>query len=164
MIVNIQWSKFVKSITWITLLAIIGSSILLAFNGSFESTFFSLLFIFVFLVLLYFAAIAPLSITIDEKQLIVNRPIKNLRFNLSHIIAIENFDRYEFQGIKLVGSDGYCGFTGLFHSSKIGKYISCVGDYSQAFLIQTENKKYYVLSCEDREKVVNIIRSKIEQR
>jgi hypothetical protein len=44
----------------------------------------------------------------------------------------------------------------------VGSYQSYVGDYAQAFQIQSKNGKNYVLSCANRDLVINTIKKQIQ--
>jgi hypothetical protein len=46
--------------------------------------------------------------------------------------------------------------------NEIGNYEAYVGDYKQAFLIETKAGKKYVLSCENRDLAMEIINKAVK--
>lgn len=153
---NVEWSKSVRIITIVVLLIIVGTEVtLIGLSPAIDWIVAILLFI-IPITLGYFILLAPISIEIDESQLVLNRVLgqKIIRYDDIDSIEIYVSDALE---VRLFGSGGFCGFVGTFRNKKIGKYQSYVGDYSQAFLIRTKEGKKYVLSCKNRESLISKI-------
>lgn len=103
---------------------------------------------------------APLTITLSESSLVLRRGIGQKQFNYSDIERVEAYDNKKIAA-RLCGIGGIFGFIGRYYVEGIGHYFSYVGDYSQAFYFQLKSGKKYMLSCEDREQVISLIREKI---
>ena len=103
---------------------------------------------------------APMSITLSESALILNRGIGKKKFNYSDIAAV---DTYISDGpvVRVCGIGGVFGFIGRYYTKKIGHYFSYVGDYSQTFYLRLKNGKKYLLSCENRDLIVFLVKKKI---
>ncbi len=110
-------------------------------------------------IILYFVHKSPVSVEYNESQLIINMLAGQKVINLNDICESGIFkpDRTE---LRLWGSGGFCGFTGYFRNTKIGKYESFVGDYNQAFYLKTKDNKYFVLSCEGRDALLMKIKTR----
>ena len=100
-----------------------------------------------------------LSIALSETSLTLYRGIGKKNFNYSDIDVIIYIS--DEPVIRVCGIGGIFGFVGRYYTKKIGRYFSYVGDYSQTFYLQLKNGKKYVLSCEDRDLVVFLIKKKI---
>ena len=106
---------------------------------------------------------APLTVTLSESSLVLRRGIGRKQFNYSDIEYVEAYDNKKIAA-RLCGIGGLFGFIGRYYTEGIGHYFSYVGDYSQAFYFQLKSGKKYMLSCEDREQVISLIREKISCR
>lgn len=154
---NVKWSKTVQITTVIVAIVVIYAEYLLI--DSFLHSTNWLLFIVafsIFFFMFYFVIGSPTSIEIQDNNLIINRLAGKKKFNLNEICE-SNIYHLDNSEIRLWGSGGFCGYLGYFMNKKIGKYDSFVGDYSQAFYIKTNDNKYFVLSCEDRDSVLTKI-------
>ena len=103
---------------------------------------------------------APIRITLSENSLVLHRGIGKKQFNYSDIERVEVFNNNHI-ALRLCGIGGIFGFIGRYYTEGIGHYFSYVGDSSQAFYFQLKSGKKYMLSCEDREQVISLIREKI---
>lgn len=154
---NVHWSKTVRIITIACLILIIGGEIILIRYLLSLSDWIPAIFTFLIpLIMGYFILIAPMSIEIDGSRLVL------IKFLGKKIIKLEDIDKIEayisegFE-MRLFGSGGFYGFVGTFRNSKIGKYQSYVGDYSQTFFVETKKHKKYMLSCNDHESLISKI-------
>jgi hypothetical protein len=97
----------------------------------------------------------------NETAIVLHKRIGRIFINYDKIIDIKYYypDSSE---TRLFGSGGFCGYIGKFKNAAIGTYQSFVGDYSNSFLIKTKENKNYVLSCENRDVVINIIKAFIK--
>jgi hypothetical protein len=160
---KVKWGTYVKIITGIILLIIaiaeyhLVVSLIYSINGL-------LLFLAccIPVIFIYFALESPSFIEIDTNGLTLHKRKGKLIIRYSQITSVSHYkpDKSE---IRYFGSGGVFGFIGRFSNANIGAYQSYVGDYAQAFLIQTKENKKYVLSCENRDLVINTIKTNIKQ-
>lgn len=155
---KVNLSKTAKKITAIYFVAIaICVCVLLLttdpVNGSTgdKVTFWSLLALTVG-VTVYAVAMWPRSITVGNGRLTLNKGIGRLSLPLKDITAIERASGFGFD-IRLFGSGGVLGYTGWFLNAKAGRYMSYVGEYSDAFLVRTAGRNY-VMSSERPDELV----------
>lgn len=155
---NIQWSKWVKTMTLVLSILIILSAILISyalFTGGFTWIGLSF-FIVIPLVYLSAMAFAPISIFIDKDTFVIKRIFGSKTISRSDIAEAYTYEHNEYM-LKLIGSSGLFGYTGIFKSKKEGRVFSYVGDYDQAFILVLNNKKKYLISSEDRDTIISIL-------
>jgi hypothetical protein len=104
---------------------------------------------------------SPVFIETNETGIILHKIIGKLVINYEQIAKIEYY-KPDSSEIRLFGSGGFFCFVGKFKNKTIGTYQSYVGDYSQSFLIQTKENKNYVFSCENRDLIINTIKTFIK--
>lgn len=109
-------------------------------------------------VLLYFAAVAPISITLSEDRLTLNKVIGKRHILYADINFIEVHE-YNKRDKKISGSSGFCGYIGYFYNNEIGRYWINAGNLKQTFIVKKKNGKQYVFSCEDYEALVSEVKS-----
>ncbi|PXV58899.1 PH (Pleckstrin Homology) domain-containing protein [Dysgonomonas alginatilytica] len=158
---NVQWSTYVKCITFLVAIIIVAVEIgiILKLLHSFDWLLLmvGIAFLFIFIYNLFEA---PVSLEVNDSQIVLNKITSQVKINFNEIETIRIYKRGTFD-IRLFGSGGFCGYIGHFSSKEIGKYRAYVGNYNQAFLIKTRNKKNYVLSCEDRDLIISRVKAKI---
>jgi glucose uptake protein GlcU len=157
---KIQWSLAVKIITFIALIIIIASEYYLINSGIKAKDWIMLIIASCILfICIYCVLETPRSIEINENEIILHKLMGKLVIALNMITNIEPYkpDKSE---IRLLGSGGFWGFTGIFWNANIGKYRAFVGDFSQAFLIQTLDRKIYVLSCDNPAEIIEYVNNK----
>lgn len=160
--INVQWSDFVKVLTLIVGILIIGVEALLisVFWESLEwaSIFLS---IFVLLIMGYFTLQSPMYLEFTDSELILKKLVGKTEIKYNDIENVVAYDK-NILNIRIAGSGGFCGFIGLFYDSKLGRYKSYVGNYRQAFIIKAKDNKTYMLSCQDRDAALSILESNIK--
>jgi hypothetical protein len=158
---NVKWGISVKIITFISLLLIIAAEYYLIYSLIHSMDWIMLITAIIILgIILYFALETPLSIEITDTRLILHKLKGKLIIDFNQISNIEIY-KPDSSEIRFYGSGGVFGFIGKFNNATIGKYQSYVGDYAQAFLIQTKENKKYVFSCEKPDLIVTIIKKYI---
>jgi len=115
----------------------------------------------IFGVLFGFALQSPRYIVLTDDKLIVKKIFGTFSIERSNIKRIESYTP-DSSEVRLFGSGGFFGYLGKFSNAKIGSYRSFVCSFKQAFLIQTFDGKKYVFSCENRDEVINTIKSVIK--
>jgi hypothetical protein len=153
---NIRWNTQIRVITVITAILLTVVEIILI--GKYAiSIYFSLSAVILAVVVGACILNAPLSITLNGSQLVLKRVFGKIVIKYSQINSVRPYIQ-ESSDIRVFGSGGFCGYTGIFSNREIGKYISYVGDPKQSFLISTKNGKNYVFSCENVEIVIETIK------
>lgn len=157
---NIPWSNTVKIISWATSLLLIVIGYLTMAKTKSLNNWLLAVFVVVLLLSIYFVLQAPMSLKLSENKLTIRKLVGVKEIPFSDIEKIEPYDDYH-SDIRLMGNGGFFGYTGLFRNKELGKYTAFVGNYSQAFYIRTKSGKTYVISCEQREEVIERIRQKL---
>jgi hypothetical protein len=157
---KVEYSRSAKIITWITLAVIAAGEYYLITSWIHASNNWttSIVACLLLLIVIYFALESPSSIEMNIHELILHKRKGKLRIAYDQITDASNYkpDKSE---IRYFGSGGVFGFIGKFSNATIGTYQSYVGNYEQAFLIRTKTNKKYVLSCENRELVINTLKT-----
>lgn len=102
----------------------------------------------------------PLSISVDNKNLNINRPLRIKSIPLSEISSVKLCPP-TMGAIRICGSGGFFGWYGWFRESDIGKYFAYYGKASDCFLMTLKNGKKYMLGCQDAPEMVDTINKRI---
>lgn len=114
--------------------------------------------IFLFLFTLCFM---PLSISVDNESLNINRPLKIKSIPLTEIADVRPCS--PTMGAKRIcGSGGWFGWYGWFKEKDLGKYFAYYGKASDCFLVTLRNGKKYMLGCKDSPDMVEAITERIK--
>lgn len=103
----------------------------------------------------------PLSISVKNGELNINRPLKIKSIPLSHITSAELYSP-TMASRRICGSGGWFGYYGWFKEPSIGKYFAYYGKASDCFLITLKDGKKYVLGCEAPDEIVEFINKHIK--
>lgn len=162
--VNVTWSKqvwvislIVLTLILITELGLIYSIIDKGFNyiGMISA-------IVILTAILYVISIAPLSLSLNENDITINKIIGKKVIKIKDISEVFPYSVKGYN-IRIFGSGGFFGYTGIFKEKHLGKYNSYVGDYSQSFILKLKSGRLYMISSEDRELVIQFIESILRQ-
>lgn len=154
---NVKWSTTVRVLTAVCWAVLGGTCLLLAW----EASWWSLCWVVVILAaLIYLMCLAPLRLEADEGALFVKRMGRTLCLPYSEIVSVEPY-RLRGTEVRLWGSGGFMGYTGLFYRKDIGRFHAYVGAWRQAFLVTTRSGRRYVLSCEGRDEMVALLRKHV---
>ena len=112
-----------------------------------------------------FAALfyAPLSISVDNDELNVNRCWKAKTIPLSDIESVQLCPPTMAER-RLCGSGGWFGYWGWFSEPSIGKYFAYYGKASDCFLVKLKNGRQYILGCENPKDMIAYLSSKITKK
>lgn len=116
-----------------------------------------LLFIMIvwgFCVLFY----TPLSISVNNHELTVNRSVRTKSFPLSDIASVRLCPATMGER-RISGSGGFFGYWGWFRQNDIGRYFAYYGRASDCFLVSLKNGRKYLLGCKDAPHMVAAIES-----
>lgn len=88
---------------------------------------------------------SPQSYTLTESELVINRPLKNLRIDLSDIQQIALFEKGMMNGaIRTFGVGGLFGYFGKFHNFGIGNVNWYLTRTDKAVILKTERRRIAV--------------------
>ena len=115
--------------------------------------------IMLFLSTLYYM---PLSISLDNDSLNINRSLKIKSIPLTEIANVK-LCAPTMGAKRICGSGGWFGWYGWFSEKDLGKYFAYYGKASDCFLVTLKYGKKYMLGCKDAPEMVNAIKEKINQ-
>lgn len=103
---------------------------------------------------------APMSITVDDKVLCVNRSLWAKAIPLSEIKSIEIMQPTMGERL-IIGSRGLVGYWGRFSDRELGRYFAYYGRASECFLVRLKDGRQYMLGCKDPKAVVDYVKERI---
>jgi hypothetical protein len=107
-------------------------------------------------------AFSPLSYELNEKSLIINRPIKNVTLNYSQIKSISKLENGKLSwSIRTFGVGGLFGYFGKFWNKEFGSMTWYTTRRDKVIMIITNENKRIIITPDDSEKFINEF-SKIE--
>ena len=160
---NIKWCITVKIISFIVSGILLGICVimtpLLLSSNNYIVLIIKVITIFGFLLVVF--SYSPNKLEFTNQGITIHKVIGKVTINYNQISSI--FPDYQANwDIRLWGSGGLFGYFGVFKNQEIGKYQAYVGNYKQAFLIQTKEDKNYIISCENKDKAIEIITKNIK--
>ncbi len=102
----------------------------------------------------------PVSVSVDDEYLCVNRSFWVKRFPLADIKSI-GFIRPPMKGMRILGSGGWFGYWGWFWTRELGTYFCYYGKASDCFLVRLKNGRMYMLGCRNPRSIVNYVSERI---
>ncbi len=115
------------------------------------------------IVLLFLSTLCfmPLSISLDDESLNINRPLKIKSILLTEIADVR-LCAPTMGAKRICGSGGWFGWYGWFSEKDLGKYFAYYGKASDCFLVTLKNGRKYMLGCKDAPEMVKAIKEKIK--
>lgn len=102
----------------------------------------------------------PLSISVNDKELCVNRSLWFTKIPLSEIESVKLMQ--PTHGERCIwGSDGWMGYWGWYKERDLGRYFAYYGKASDCFLVRLKNGRQYMLGCENPAAIVDYISARI---
>ena len=98
----------------------------------------------------------PLSISLDNESLNINRSVKIKSIPLTEIANVK-LCAPTMGAKRICGSGGWFGWYGWFLEKDLRKYFAYYGKVSDFFLVTLKNGKKYMLGCKDAPEMVNAI-------
>lgn len=157
-IFNVKWSKAIYISTILVVILFVVVTIFELYALGFWGLFIVPIIVFV---LIYAAYLSPRYLIITNDIIILKKLIGKKIFWIKDIDSI-NPHQIKGPNVRTCGCGGILGYTGNYYNKEIGKYISYVGNYDQTFLIIMNTGKRYLLSCQNSEKFIEIIKTKIQ--
>lgn len=102
----------------------------------------------------------PTGYTVTEHELIVHRPINNVRYDRETVESVQVIVKKDLQfTIRTFGVGGLWGYYGHFYNSVYGKMRWYITRRDHLVLIKTANKKTILLSPDDIDSFTNELNS-----
>lgn len=114
------------------------------------------------LLLIYFLAFAfsPIAYVITADEIIIRRPLKDVRIKRIAIDHVEMVDKKAMIGaIRTFGVGGLFGYYGSFANTSIGSMTWYATRRDTAVLLRTVNDKKIILTPNERQQFVNRLNS-----
>lgn len=165
---NVERSQYVKLITWIVsfiiLIAgiVLPAEVLLTNQDVAAKVICSCILCLIFFTLIFTVVYQPRKLILSETHIIMKRIVGRVCISYSDIADISLYNRENVVEIRTFGIGGLGGYIGKFYNSKVGFYTAYVGDYSQAFLIKTNNGEKYVMSCQHAGRIVGEVKLRLK--
>lgn len=102
----------------------------------------------------------PLSISVNDEDLNINRSLRIKRIPLKEIKSVELCPPTMAEH-RIFGSGGWFGYWGWFTEPSMGRYFAYYGKASDCFLVELKNGNRYLLGCEDAPVMVDHITSRL---
>ena len=103
----------------------------------------------------------PLSVSLDDKNVNINRPLKIKSIPFVEISDVRLCS--PTMGAKRIcGSGGWFGWYGWFKEADLGKYFAYYGKASDCFLVTLKDGRRYMLGCKDAPEMVEAINKKTD--
>lgn len=103
---------------------------------------------------------SPMSISVDDSDLNINRSLRIKSIPLSAIKSVELCPPTMSER-RIFASGGWLGYWGKFYEPSIGKYFAYYGKASDCFLVKLKDGRQYLLGCENPTAIVEFIKDKI---
>ena len=154
--------KKVKLSAWCTIMTLIGLIVLLVAFYFAKATLAKYMVVGALSVLCLTAlCYMPLSLSIRNGELNINRPLKIKSIPLSTIDSVKLISPTMAEK-RICGSGGWFGYYGWFSEPSIGKYFAYYGKASDCFLVTLKDGKKYILGCEAPNEIVEYINKYIK--
>ncbi len=103
----------------------------------------------------------PLSISVNESELNINRSLRIKSIPLSEIKSVKLCPPTMAEH-RLLCSGGWFGYWGWFSEASIGRYFAYYGKSSDRFLVELKNGKKYIIGCEEPGDIVSYIDNRLK--
>lgn len=105
----------------------------------------------------------PLSISVDDAELCINRPLWIKRIPLSAISDVRLVSPTMAEK-RICGSGGWMGYWGWFSEKSLGRYFAYYGKASDCFLVKLTDGRQYMLGCNNPATFVAYLSDRLHTR
>lgn len=111
---------------------------------------------------LCFAALVymPLSLEVNDRELLIRRPLKIKSIPLSQIADIRPCAP-TMAARKIFASNGWFGYYGWFSEADLGRYFAYYGKSSDDMLVTLKSGRKYLLGCKDAPQMLEAIKERL---
>lgn len=103
----------------------------------------------------------PLSISVNDRELCINRPLKVKSIALDNIASVVPCPPTMGER-RICGSGGWFGYWGWFSERDLGKYFAYYGRASDCFLVTLKDGHRYMLGCSNPQSIIDYINNHIK--
>lgn len=158
---NASLDKLAKAVTFIITIIfvsiIIGQLVFIIDSVQSISLFSILILVIIYLIVFLYR---PIYYSTTDKLVVIHRPISDIKINLIDIKSVELLDKERLKWtIRTFGVGGFFGYWGKFTNSKIGVMTWYATKRENAVLITTFSNKKILLTPDNPELFVSVIRS-----
>ncbi len=104
----------------------------------------------------------PLSISVDNNNLVIKRPIKSKIIPISEINSV-SLTPPTMGERRICASGGFFGYWGWFKERELGKYFAYYGKASDCFFVKLSNGRNYMIGCEDPQQITSFLQKRMEK-
>lgn len=156
----IRYSTYASVVTIVVLLALAATVVYGLLHFEPTATFYIAtvcILVFVNIAIWY----APMSISIDDSTLSVNRSLRIKDIPLSDITSVRLCPP-TMAARRICGCNGLMGYWGWFSEPDLGRYFAYYGRASDCFLVTLRDGRRYMLGCINAPDMVAAIRNRIK--
>lgn len=111
------------------------------------------LFLFIYFGTFFFR---PVSYILIPDQLIIHRPLSNIKILRTDIKTVEHIDKYDLKwSLRIFGVGGLFGYWGKFRNKKLGSMTWYATRRNNVVLVTTIHQKKIILTPNEPEKFVS---------
>lgn len=155
-------SRVYLSATATLLTVLVIGFLILGCVAAYRSEIFAIMMIVTLALLTVSMFYAPMSISVNEKEVAVHSPFKIHTIPIRRIVNCELF-RPTMGSIRVCGSGGFMGYWGIFREGDVGRYMAYYGNGTDCFIIRLDNGDKYVLGCKNPAAMVAYINGRIRK-
>ncbi len=159
---NVAWSRYVKIITVVSIVLFMAIAFKLGTVDDSVRWMNYAVYVIMLLATGYAIYMSPNKVELTDDCLVVHKLIGKVVITLDIIDEVRVYQT-TMADVRVFGCGGFFGHTGLFRNKDIGKYTAYVGRYGDTFLVVTSFGKKYVLSCENKENIVDALNAKLNK-
>ena len=120
--------------------------------------------IFFISVIVFCYLYSPIKYELTDRQLIINRPVKNITINFTDISEVRSIDSSELSGtIRTFGVGGLFGYFGKYYNSTVGKMNWYTTQMRNRILIQMNTCEKIIISPDDLSMLDKLLEKIIEK-
>lgn len=102
----------------------------------------------------------PLSVSVDDSRLCINRSLRIKSIPLADIKSIQLCPPTMSER-RICGSGGWYGYWGWFKERDLGKYFAYYGKASDCFFIRLKDGRQYMIGCQNPQSIVDFVSKRI---
>lgn len=102
----------------------------------------------------------PLSISVNDTELNIHRPLRIKSIPITDIESIK-LTQPTMGAKRICGSGGFFGYWGIFSERDLGKYFAYYGKASDCFFVRLKDGRKYMLGCQNPGKIVEYVAARI---
>lgn len=106
---------------------------------------------------------APVSVSLDGRELSVRRPLRSKKISLADIASVDLCPPTVAER-RICGSGGFLGYWGRFYEPSVGRYFAYYGKASDCFLVTLRDGRRYMLGCNNAPTMVEALKKSLKNQ